>query len=658
MMVSVVMFLAVLLRCSIADFEVATGSASTCATYNGEVKCWGSFAVTGQGDGNELSAPPQEVIDLGSSFSADAVRCGYRSFCCALSDDHRLKCWGAGTGFGYPGTTIGDEDGEMGDDLAYLPFENVDDFNTFGTFTCILSEGEVQCFGIDDRFTGLEGPDDYFAGWAPDEYFSVDDPITLDFGNFAVSRLSGGMRTVCAISTDGDLKCLGAMSKEGAMSKGFSNDFQVERVECNCYHCCALSGGDDAGKLECWGDVGDVIFPDGYGMTETSNLDSSFVVKDFSVGFSATCALSTGGQVTCFGRDAKYQLGSGSVPGSGMDSNFESKTFAIGDEFTASGVHLAHGESKWHFCLYEHGDELLLRCWGNGDSGQNGYGFRGARPYHWIWDDLEYVDLGCWTGQVFMSCFHWPVANGVWHVLPGQEDVYFKVPNGWTSPIYMWKLSNVMGGWGAWVIGYDYTVYNYIGWKWGDDLLDCKYNLLYCDHRLLWQHLAENGWADNADAGVNPCLSATPSCSAGVSISMMSNGSIPNGTHTIPMFDGVITAAVSPVSEYGVFPEIAAGVAVSVMILVAIAIAVSVRRKRNDCPQTGGAVHVPEVSPMDIAVQIEMGKEAVGSVETVTAEIETGNEAAVEMEDDGAADVVVDDVAPKPDEAVSVGHEQ
>jgi len=266
--------------------------------------------------------------------------------------------------------------------------------------------------------------------------------------------------------------------------------------------------------------------------------------------------------------------------------------------------------------------------------------------------------------SVSISGFYWDY-NGVWSVVEGESQggapVYSRETYGSTN--YLFKLSNPYGnGWDAWVIGYalDGSL-GYWAWRWGGNLFDCfdnSYN--YCFTWRYWSGEPNYRWAEHRTEPEFTCYSASTDNSA----SMVSgsgavwNGTMLDGAHTIPTFDGPSTAAVSPLSGYGVFPEIAAGVAVSVMILVAIAIAVSMSRKRNNVPNTGGAVHIPELSPMDIAVQIEMGKEAVGSAETVTAEIETGNETAVEMEGDGAADVVEDDVAPKPDDVVSVGHEQ
>merc|ERR1712083_241146 len=80
------------------------------------------------------------------------------------------------------------------------------------------------------------------------------------------------------------------------------------------------------------------------------------------------------------------------------------------------------------------------------------------------------------------------------------------------------------------------------------------------------------------------------------------------------------------------------------LIFVVVVIAVSVKRKRksNNATNPDTAHDVADLSSSDIAVQIETGKEAVGSVESVTAKIPSENETAVAAADgDVAVEVAV-----------------
>jgi len=79
--------------------------------------------------------------------------------------------------------------------------------------------------------------------------------------------------------------------------------------------------------------------------------------------------------------------------------------------------------------------------------------------------------------------------------------------------------------------------------------------------------------------------------------------------------------------------KIVAGAAVGAMAVVVITIAVFMirKRKRGNVPKSAASVHVPEISPTDMAAHIEMDGEAYGSAGTSTLEIATGNEAEVEL---------------------------
>ena len=91
---------------------------------------------------------------------------------------------------------IGDQAVDMGDSLPVL-FEDVDDVATFIRLTCLLKGGEVKCFGDTSNWIVYLGSGTKTANNA----------VTWDLDGFAVDRLGGGWRNVCAISSGGDLEC-------------------------------------------------------------------------------------------------------------------------------------------------------------------------------------------------------------------------------------------------------------------------------------------------------------------------------------------------------------------------------------------------------------------------------------------------------------------
>ena len=133
--------------------SIEAGATFTCAILDsGVLKCWGQNSVgqLGQGhnenighgpdlDGNGISCHPTvnspdntrecnarlgdglAAVDLGDGRTAVSVSAGYSSTC-AILDNGSVRCWGHNqygrTGLGTTPGNTGDEDGEMGDDLA------------------------------------------------------------------------------------------------------------------------------------------------------------------------------------------------------------------------------------------------------------------------------------------------------------------------------------------------------------------------------------------------------------------------------------------------------------------------------------------------------------------------------------------------------------
>ncbi|MEX2627572.1 MAG: fibronectin type III domain-containing protein, partial [Ilumatobacteraceae bacterium] len=107
---------------------ITAGYRHTCAVLDiGNVKCWGNgvYGRLGQGDTKDIGDEPGEMGDflppvkLGIGRTASGVTADLEHTCAAL-DDGSVKCWG----FGFTGRlgqgsndAIGDEPGEMGDDL-------------------------------------------------------------------------------------------------------------------------------------------------------------------------------------------------------------------------------------------------------------------------------------------------------------------------------------------------------------------------------------------------------------------------------------------------------------------------------------------------------------------------------------------------------------
>jgi hypothetical protein len=164
-----------------------SAAAHTCVlTDAGKVKCWGansthdeipglgkdpeieimihSYGRLGRGSPQDQRAPLVDLpdVDLGRDFDARAV-VARASSTCAVSVDHRLKCWGSWPiGQGRFDENIGDEPGEMGDALPYVDLgvgRTVRMIDRTSAHCLMLDDDSIRCWtGLDSSLVGDELP--------------------------------------------------------------------------------------------------------------------------------------------------------------------------------------------------------------------------------------------------------------------------------------------------------------------------------------------------------------------------------------------------------------------------------------------------------------------------------------------------------------------
>ena len=146
-------------------------------------------------------------------FDVDQVACG-QGHNCVLSTNHEIKCFGRNDlgqcGAGYT-QTIGDQSGEMGDDLSvvdlgtnFVPIQ----ISCGYQFSCALSANfELKCWGSNGE--GQLGQEDTNnRGDDSNEMGDYLNPIDLGT-NFNISSIHSGARHNCAVSSDNNVKCWG-----------------------------------------------------------------------------------------------------------------------------------------------------------------------------------------------------------------------------------------------------------------------------------------------------------------------------------------------------------------------------------------------------------------------------------------------------------------
>ncbi len=330
----------------------AVGGVHTCALLDdGSVRCWGSsfFGQLGYGgeanvgDGIGESVDEAGPVNLGAGRTATAITAG-DLHTCALLDNGTVRCWGRGEsgrlGYGNP-NDIGDDGGETPGNFAPVDLgvgRTATAITAGSAHTCaLLDDGTVRCWGVgDDGQLGYGGTADVGDGVGA----NVDEvgPVDLGTGRTATAITAGGAHS-CALLDNARVRCWGS---------GFVGQLGYGDTE---------SVGDDAGETP--GGSGPVDL--GAGRTATAVTAGSF----------HTCALLDNATVRCWGAAFEGQLGYGGVESVGDDAGETPGGFGpvdLGAGRTATAI----SAGSIHTCAVL--DNGTVRCWGEGESGQLGYG--------------------------------------------------------------------------------------------------------------------------------------------------------------------------------------------------------------------------------------------------------------------------------------------
>jgi alpha-tubulin suppressor-like RCC1 family protein len=365
---------------------LALGYAHQCVlTSGGGVKCWGANDYGQLGDGTNVDrANPVDVLGLTTGIAA--VTTGDRHTC-VLTSHGGVKCWGL------------NNDGQVGDgttvhrssaaDVAGLA-SGVVALSGGGDHTCALTQaGAVRCWGSNSNGELGNG--------SSDGSFSSPVSVTgLDTGVVAIA--AGGLHT-CALTSVSAVKCWGRNVQgqlgDGTMTNrnspvdvvGLAND--VAKLVAGGGHTCALSSG---GAISCWG----FNFAGQLGDGTTTNRSRPVAVPGWernmagvAAGEGHTCARSAGGGVKCVGLNAVGQLGDGTQANRAVPKNVA--RFAEGVVSVSSGL--------LHTCGLTAAGGVM--CWGDNLDGQLGDGTTADRL-----SPVPVVGLAAGVKQISLGAYH------------------------------------------------------------------------------------------------------------------------------------------------------------------------------------------------------------------------------------------------------------
>jgi alpha-tubulin suppressor-like RCC1 family protein len=338
--------------------EVSAGYDHTCAvTTTGGVKCWGGNAYGELGNGTTINSIP--VVDVsGLTSGVSAVSSG-NGHSCALASNGAVKCWGnnqfgeLGNGSSIASSTPVDVSG-MSSGIAAISIG--------GFHSCALTtSGGVKCWG--DNTYGQLGNNTTIAS---------NTPVDVSGLTSGVAAISAGANHTCALTTGGGVKCWGdgvggdlgngaaAQSNTAVNVSGLTSG--VAAISAGGFHSCALT---TAGGAKCWGDntggdLGNVASTPSNTPVDVSGLTSGVTV--ISAGYFHTCALTTGGNMVCWGDNGSGQFGGATNTSISSSTAFDVPGLASGVATVSAG--------GFHTCAITTSGGM--NCFGAAGSGQVG----------------------------------------------------------------------------------------------------------------------------------------------------------------------------------------------------------------------------------------------------------------------------------------------
>ena len=342
--------------------QVSTGSVHACAlTSAGNVVCWGEGSNGRLGnDCNSSCAdtdkenPVDVVLSDGSSNLLDSivqVSVG-SSHTCALTSAGGVKCWGSGdSGRLGNGGVVASKDAPVDvvtSNTDSNPLSGIVQISTSGSSTCALtSGGNVKCWG--QGGFGQLGNDATSESAYPVDVV-VSDGSSILLGN--VVQISAGSVHACALTSTGSVVCWGR-GTNGRLGNGATGNKDapvsvttsgstaltgIASIASGGAHSCALKS---AGGVVCWGE-GDNgrLGNNAAGTDQTNPVDVLTSAQDnpalsgiaqIELGGSHSCAVTTAGAVTCWGKGDVGQLGNDATSDSSLPVN-------VKDQDSGSGV--------------------------------------------------------------------------------------------------------------------------------------------------------------------------------------------------------------------------------------------------------------------------------------------------------------------------------
>ncbi|MBI3358856.1 MAG: Ig-like domain-containing protein [Nitrospirae bacterium] len=334
------------------------GKDHTCARLtNGAMRCWGGNFSGQLGDGTTKNASIPVVV---SGKGVSTLMAAGGSHTCAAFINGKLNCWGKNVNgqLGNKSNTDSKTPVRVSDVLGAIAL------TAGGSHTCaVFQNGAVRCWGANS--SGQLG-----NGLNADS----NQPVFVSGGLVFPDQITAGGAHTCALLSGGGVQCWGDNSSGQLGTAGASSNVPVSipaltatSISAGGAHTCAvLSGVSAGGNVRCWGKNDKGQLGDG----STTDSTTPVIVADITTataifaGGAHTCALLSDETVRCWGENSVGQLGNNSTNNSSIPV-----TVLTGTSTALSGVSsVSTGGSHTCALLFSGSSQ----CWGADNFGQLG----------------------------------------------------------------------------------------------------------------------------------------------------------------------------------------------------------------------------------------------------------------------------------------------